>query len=155
MNLFSLSVFCAAFVYSYGDDAADEEVSKNPTPTSQASTYLPLTLQLRNTLNGLDGESATIRDDCVKTTSVQIADLKDYHNVDDTPEKDLCFYKCFYEGSGFLSEDGKFKVDAVDVLVALSKQKDIEVDKIKECVKDVDKIVECTDLLKLEKCFII
>ncbi|XP_068901789.1 uncharacterized protein Obp56i [Tenebrio molitor] len=135
MNLFSLSVFCAAFVYSYGDDAADEE--------------------LRNTLNGLDGESATIRDDCVKTTSVQIADLKDYHNVDDTPEKDLCFYKCFYEGSGFLSEDGKFKVDAVDVLVALSKQKDIEVDKIKECVKDVDKIVECTDLLKLEKCFII
>jgi hypothetical protein len=32
MNLFTVVIFCAVFVHAYGDDAADEAVSKNATP---------------------------------------------------------------------------------------------------------------------------
>jgi hypothetical protein len=110
-------------------------------------------LQLQKAFNELDGEAATIRDRCVKSASVEIADLKYYAKADDFPEKDLCFYKCFYEETGFLNGNGKMEVDRLELLPELSRLEDEEVDKIKECIRGLDKIVECTDLRMLEQCF--
>lgn len=108
--------------------------------------------QLQESFKQLEGDLATVRDYCFKEHSVCVTDLKNYDNADDVPEKDLCFYKCFYEQIGFI-DDGKIVLDDLRVIPEVKDLEDEKYEELSKCLGELDNIVECNDLRQIEECF--
>jgi hypothetical protein len=108
---------------------------------------------LQKLFSELDGEQAKMRDDCLKQNSAQITDLVRPETFDKLPEKELCFFKCFYGKLGFIGETGKINGDKLQLLPELIGLEATKLETLRACVVKLDDILICSDLKNMEKCY--
>ncbi|XP_044260940.1 uncharacterized protein LOC123008935 [Tribolium madens] len=126
-------IFTLLVVSSFGDKESDEI--------------------MQEIFNDLDGEAADLRDQCLEKNSIKITDLKSYDNASAIPERDLCFYKCFYEGIDFIDENSNLNVENLKEIPAISELGEELVNEMTVCVEKIGKIRCCGDVRKIEQCF--
>ncbi|XP_015836451.1 uncharacterized protein LOC103313402 [Tribolium castaneum] len=131
MNPITSVILTFLFVFSFGEKESEE---------AQIFTEL-------------DGPAAELRDQCLEKNSMKVTDLKTYNTSNDIPEKELCFYKCFYEGVEFIDANGNLNVNNMKEIPAISELGDEVLNEITACVEKIGKIRCCGDLRKIEQCY--
>lgn len=113
---------------------------------------------MQDIFSALDGEMGDLRDECLEKNSMKVTDLKDYENPMETPERDLCFYKCFYEGIGFIDANGQLDMEDLKEIPIFKDEveglEDKTVKELEECLGKIGKIHCCGDLRKIDQCFV-
>lgn len=84
---------------------------------------------------------------------MKLEDLKAYDLVDDVPDADLCFYKCFYEKIDFIDDNGKIETHKLELIPEIQNIDSSYHNKLITCIKELDPIEECQDLKKIGECF--
>lgn len=93
------------------------------------------------------------RDECLQDNSMSIEDLHDYKDVDEIPETELCFYKCFFNKMDLIDNDGNVLADNFKHLPDVKDFTDEVIEKAIDCFKKIDNIEDCEDMKKFETCF--
>lgn len=94
-----------------------------------------------------------IIEECSKSSDIKVEDLKDYKTIDDVSDKEFKFYHCFYQGTGFLGEDGKINTEALQALPAEDRKSAGINDEMIECLGKLDSIKVPDDMKILATCY--
>nr|ALR72502.1 odorant binding protein 14 [Colaphellus bowringi] len=92
-----------------------------------------------------DSSNSTIKDYCIKEVEISEEKVNKFEkNPDDTPDEDImCYTHCILVTLGVVDDDGKI---IIEKFTKIFDKYDME------CVKKIPKILECTDLINLNKC---
>lgn len=87
--------------------------------------------------------------DCLSENNLGVEDIKTFdEELETMSDKMLCYHLCFYKKMGYLEETGKVDVEKYYGVDSADDKSDIE-----DCLKNLDKIVQCSDMRKIESCF--
>ena len=80
-------------------------------------------------------------------------DIKMYTSLDDIPDEVLCYSKCLNMKNGLIEKSGKIDMEKISLIAGVDKFNETQTDQLKKCIKEVGSIEQCTDMKKLQYCF--
>ena len=98
-------------------------------------------------------EGNKMRDECFTENEMSLADLHDYDKAEDIPEKELCFYKCFFQKSYVVDKDGKVIIESIKAIEEVKDLEESDRETFTNCLKEIKPVLECKDMVEFEKCF--